>query len=189
MNKTILGTLILALPLAAAAAPENYLIDSPHSIPHFSVDQYAGLTVIYGRFDKMAGKFMIDRAAKTASVEIDIDTTSVSSGYDRRDTDIKGPGFFNVAEFPQMTYRSTGVTFNGDAPAEINGQLTLLGVSKPVALKIVQWTCKDQPFNKRPACGGIATGSLKRTDFGMKNAVPVIGDEIKLTIAFLGYKQ
>ena len=75
---------------------------------------------------------------------------------------ITSADFFNVAEFPQMSYKSSAVKFNGDAPAEVEGQLTLLGVSKPVTLKIERWVCKNHPMRKKPMCGGDASATIKR---------------------------
>ncbi len=189
------GMLLAACPLAAQAQAENYKIDPIHSFPHFGIDHF-GVSTIWGRFDKMSGTFMIDRAAKKASVELAIETASVTTGdTDKgsrprtRDDHLRQADFFNVAEFPRMTYKSTSVKFNGDAPSEIEGQLTMLGVTKPVTMKIDRWTCKDNPVSKKPMCGGNASGSFKRTDFGMKYGVPALGDEIRLMISFEGYKE
>lgn len=191
----LLGALVLAAPLAATAAPETYVIDPIHSYPHFAVD-HVGVSTIRGRFDKMSGTFSIDTAAKTGGVELVIESASISTGdHDKgarkrsRDEHLRTADFLNVAEFPKMSYKSTAVKFKGDAPAEVEGQLTLLGVSKPVTLKIERWTCKAHPFNKKPMCGGDASGSFKRTDFGMKYGVPAIGDLMTLSIGFEAYKQ
>lgn len=195
MRRLTLGALALAVPIAVTAAPETYSIDSIHSFPHFAVD-HLGVTTIWGRFDRMAGKFTIDRAAKQGGLDLAIDTASVSTGdADRgarprsRDDHLRSADFFNVAEFPRMTYKATEVTFNGDSPAEVAGQLTLLGVTRPVTLKIGRWVCKDHPFSKKPMCGGEASAVLKRTDFGMKYGVPAVGDEIRVVIGFEGYRD
>jgi polyisoprenoid-binding protein YceI len=154
------------------------------------------VSTIWGRFEKMNGTFTIDRTAKKGAVELTIETATVTTGdTDKgsrprtRDDHLRTADFFNVAEFPRMTYKSTNVKFSGDAPSEIEGQLTLLGVTKPVNIKIDRWTCKDNPMSKKPMCGGDASGSFKRTDFGMKYGVPAIGDEIRLKINFEGYKE
>lgn len=196
MNRPeLLGALAFAVPLAAAAAPETYVIDPIHSFAYFSVD-HLGVSNVRGRFNKSSGKFTLDGAAKVAALEVVIDTASVDTGDNdkgsrprSRDEHLRSADFFNVAEFPQMTYKSSAVKFNGAAPAEVEGQLTLLGVTKPVTLKIERWVCKDHPFRKKPMCGGDASGAIKRTDFGMKYGVPAIGDEIKLSINFEAYKQ
>jgi len=196
MRKALLaGALLAACPLAAFAQAETYKVDSLHSFPHFAVD-HLGVSTIWGRFDKMSGTFTIDRAGHKGAVELAIETASVTTGdIDKgarprtRDEHLRQADFFNVAEFPRMTYKSTNVKFNGDAPSEIEGQLTLLGVTKPVTMKVDRWVCKDHPISKKPMCGGNASGSFKRTDFGMKYGVPALGDEIRLLISFEGYKE
>jgi polyisoprenoid-binding protein YceI len=196
MKRVVLaGALLAAFPLAANAQAETYKVDPIHSFPHFGVDHF-GVSTIWGRFDKMSGTFTIDRAAKKGSVELVIETATVTTGdTDKgsrprtRDEHLRQADFFNVAEFPRMTYKSTNVKFNGDNPAEIEGQLTLLGVTKPVTIKLDRWTCKDHPISKKPMCGGNASGSFKRTDFGMKYGTPALGDEIRLMINFEGYKE
>ena len=196
MKRVVLaGALLAAFPLAANAQAETYKVDPIHSFPHFGVDHF-GVSTIWGRFDKMSGAFTIDRAAKKGSVELVIETASVTTGdTDKgsrprtRDEHLRQADFFNVAEFPRMTYKSTNVKFSGDNPSEIEGQLTLLGVTKPVTIKLDRWTCKDHPMSKKPMCGGNASGSFKRTDFGMKYGTPALGDEIRLMINFEGYKE
>ena len=196
MRKALLaGALLAACPLAAQAQAENYKIDPIHSFPHFGIDHF-GVSTIWGRFDKMGGTFMIDKAGKKGSVELVIETASVTTGdTDKgsrprtRDEHLRQADFFNSTEFPRMTYKSTNVKFNGDAPSEIEGQLTLLGVTKPVNIKVDRWVCKEHPVNKRAMCGGNASGSFKRTDFGMKYGTPGLGDEIRLMISFEGYKE
>jgi polyisoprenoid-binding protein YceI len=196
MKKTLLaGVLFAACPLAAHAQVETYKVDPIHSFPHFGVDHF-GVSTIWGRFEKMTGTFTIDRAAKKGSVDLAIETATVTTGDSERgsrprtrDEHLRTADFFNVAEFPRMTYKSTSVKFNGDVPSEIEGQLTLLGVSKPVTIKVDRWTCRDNPMSKKPMCGGNASGSFKRTDFGMKYGVPGVGDEVRLMINFEGYKE
>jgi polyisoprenoid-binding protein YceI len=196
MRKTLLAAALLAAcPLAAHAQAENYKVDALHSYPHFGID-HLGVSTIWGRFDKMGGTFSIDRAGKKGTVELAIEVGSVTTGDSdkgsrprTRDEHLRQADFFNVAEFPRMTYKSTNVKFNGDAPGEIEGQLTLLGVTKPVNLKVERWVCKEHPVNKRAMCGGDVTGSFKRTDFGMKYGVPALGDEVRLKINFEGYKE
>ena len=189
------GVLAAALPLAAGAQVETYKVDPIHSFPHFGVDHF-GVSTIWGRLEKMSGTFTIDRAAKKGSVDLTIETGTVNTGDGERgarprtrDENLKSADFFNVAEFPRMTYKSTNVKFAGDNPSEIEGQLTLLGVTKPVTIKIERWICRDNPMSKRPMCGGDASGSFKRSEFGMKTFVPAIGDEVKLKINFEGYRE
>ena len=193
--KSTLCAIAVVLPLTAFAAPENYTLDPLHTFPHFSVD-HLGISTMWGRFGKTTGKFMIDHAAKKASLELQVETTSIDTGDNvrgsrprARDEHLRTADFFNVQEFPHMTYKSTNVKFAGDNPSEIDGQLTLLGVTRPLNLKVDRWVCKDNPNNKKPMCGGNASGAFKRSDFGMKFAIPNVGDEIKLFVEVEGYKD
>lgn len=186
-----------ALPFAASAQVENYMVDPYHTYPHFELE-HLGTAMIRGRFDKTSGKFTLDRAAKTAALEVVIQADSVTTGdNDRgsrprtRDEHLKTADFFNVSEFPTIAYRSTAVKFAGDNPDTIEGNLTLLGVTKPLALKVEKWKCQPDPRvqGKRFMCGGNASGSFKRSDYGMKFGIPNVGDEVKLWIMVEAIRQ
>jgi len=170
---------ILAASLPLAAHAESYTVDPAHTFPHFSVS-HLGFSTMQGRFDKSSGKVTLDRAAKTGSVDIAIEAASVSTGFAKRDEHLKSPDFFNAAEFPTITYKSSAVKFKGDAPATVEGNLTMLGVTKPVTLTIDAFKCGVHPMNKKDVCGAAATGQFKRSDFGMKYGLPNVGDDIKL---------
>ena len=194
MRKALLAA-VLALPIAAQASPETYTLNPYHTYPYFEIEHW-GVSTVRGMFRKSAGKFTIDRAAKTGSLELVVETASVDTGDGdkgsrprSRDEHLRTADFFNVAEFPRMTYRSTGVKFSGESPVEIAGNLTLLGVTKPLALKVDRWVCRDNPINKKPMCGGNASGSLKRSEFGMKYQIPNVGDELKIVVAFEAEKD
>lgn len=195
MHRMTLGALALAMPLVAAAAPESYTLDPHHTFAYFAVDHF-GMSTLWGRFDKSSGKFTVDRDAKKGSLDMTVETASANTGYSEkvggqrpRDEHLKSADFFNVAEFPRMTFKASEVKFNGDNPAEVTGQLTLLGVARPLTLKIERWTCKDNPFSKKPMCGGNASGAIKRSDFGMKYMLQAVGDDVRLHVVFEGYKD
>jgi polyisoprenoid-binding protein YceI len=198
MKRFAIALVATTLPLAAAAQMESYNIDPYHTVPHFEID-HLGFATMRGRFDKPIGKFTIDRAAKTATLEVVIQTATVSTGDPERDgrprtrdEHLRSPDFFNVAEFPTMTYRATSVKFKGDDPDVIEGNLTLLGVTKPVQLKIERWRCGPDPRTqgKRYQCGGNITGAFKRSEHGMNIYLPTaLGDEVKLWMSFYGFRQ
>ena len=190
--KSLAIALAAGLPLAAMAAAENYTLDPLHTYPNFAVEHW-GLSMMQGQFEKSAGKFSFDRAAKTGSVEMTIETASVSTGDNvkgsrpqSRDDHLRNADFFNAAEFPRMTYKSTKVNFGAELPASVEGSLTLLGVTKPLTLTFERFKCGSNPFNKKERCGGNAVGKFKRSDFGMKFALGGVGDEITLNISFEG---
>jgi polyisoprenoid-binding protein YceI len=198
MKRFAIALVATTLPLAATAQVESYNIDPYHTVPYFEID-HLGFATMRGRFDKPVGKFTIDRAAKTATLEVVIQTASVSTGDPERDgrartrdEHLRSPDFFNVAEFPTMTYRATSVRFKGDDPEVIEGTLTLLGVTKPVQLKIERWKCGPDPRTqgKRYQCGGNVTGAFNRSEFGMKIFLPTaIADEVRVWMSFYGFRQ
>jgi polyisoprenoid-binding protein YceI len=187
MRKTLVASAIVAGVVGTAWA-DNYEIDSAHTIPYFSIN-HLGFSTQMGRFDKAAGKLTLDVAKKTGSVEITIDTNSVSTGFAKRDQHLKSPDFFNAAEFPNMTFKSTKVTFNGDKVASVEGNLTIMKTTKPVTLTVTSMNCGANPMNKKDACGFDATTKIKRSDYGMNYGVPAIGDEVTLILAVEAVKQ
>jgi polyisoprenoid-binding protein YceI len=195
MSKFATAILAAVLPATAIAAPENYTLDPYHTYAHFEVN-HQGFSNMRGRFDKSSGKFMLDKAAKSGTLDLVVETASISTGdNDRggrpraRDEHLRSPDFFNVVEFPRMTYKATSVKFSGDSVATVEGNLTLLGVTKPLALRMDNWKCGPNPYSKKEMCGGNASGTLKRSDFGMKYGIPAVGDELKLYMEFEGYKD
>ena len=166
-----------------------------HTFPNFTLD-HLGVSTIHGRFNKTAGKLTIDRAAKSGSIDLAVDTVSVDTGDSdkgsrprSRDEHLRSADFFNAAEFPKMTYKSTSVAFSGDNPTAIEGNLTLLGVTKPLQLTVERFKCNPAQGTGKERCGGNATGKLKRSDFGMKTGIPNLGDEITLLIEFEALKD
>lgn len=180
---------------ALAAASESYTIDPYHTIPHFALD-YFGFGTLTGHFHRTSGRFDVDRAARKASLEFAIEAASLTTGDGERgprprsrDEHLRGVDFFNVAEFPRITFRSTGARFDGETPAEIDGQLTLLGVTKPVRLKVDRWVCKEHPVYRKQSCGGNASATIRRSEFGMKYGLPGVGDEVRISTFFLGFRN
>ncbi len=189
MNKQVLIVLICATISAPVfAAPETYTIDSDHTFPSFEIS-HLGFSKHHGRFNNTSGQIVIDSAAKSGSIEVKIDTASVDTGGEKLEKHLRAEDFFNVEKFPTMTFKSNKLNFKGDKLVAAQGELTLLGVSKPVSLNIASFNCGNHPVNKKAMCGAEATATIKRSDFGMKYGVPAVGDEVKLTIQVEAYKN
>lgn len=172
----------------AAIAADSYTLDPNHSYPHFGVN-HLGFSTMYGQFNKTSGKITLDRANKTASVDVEIDAASLSTGHQKLDDHLRSADFFNVKEFPKLVFKSTKVNFKGDTPATVEGNLTLLGVTKPVTLNIDSFKCGAHPMKKSEMCGIDASTMIKRSDFGMKYGLPNVGDDVKLFIDVEAYKD
>ena len=126
-------TLATSLATPALAAPATYVIDPTHTFARFSYDHF-GLSTQLSRFDKTSGTIVLDKEARTAAVDVVIDTTSVDTGYATFNEHIQAPDFLDTAQFPTATFKSTKVDFAGDQPTAIHGNLTIKGVTRPVTL-------------------------------------------------------
>jgi polyisoprenoid-binding protein YceI len=181
MNRLLALTLAASLSSVAYAAPETYVIDSTHTKPRFEYSHF-GYSNQVSRFDTTSGKITLDVAAKTGSVDVEIDTKSVDTGYPLFNEHIQGEDFFDTAKFPTITYKSTKVNFSGDKVASVDGNLTIKGVTKPVKLVVTSSLCMPHPMAKKDACGANATAQVKRSDFNMGKYAPYVSDEVTLSI-------
>ncbi len=179
-TKLLIAALGTALSAPALAA-DSYTIDPRHTHPTYEINHF-GWSTQRGRFDNVTGKITLDRAAKRGTVEVSIDVASVSSGVDKLDEHLRSEDFFNTAKYPSMTFRSKQVNFSGDKPASVDGEFTMLGVTRPLTLTIDTFHCAPNPFAKKEACGADAVATIKRSEFGMNSLVPGLGDEVKLLI-------
>jgi polyisoprenoid-binding protein YceI len=153
---------------AAIAAPKTYEIDPKHTAPSFEADHFGGVSVWRGKFTKSSGSITLDREAGTGTVEVNIDTASVATGVEDLDKHLRGPEFFDVEKFPAATYKGRFGKFKDGAPAEVQGELTLHGVTKPVTLTLKSFKCIPHPMKKAPElCGADAHATINREDFGI----------------------
>jgi polyisoprenoid-binding protein YceI len=166
MNRTIKFAALAVLATSAAAAPEKYNIDSSHTYPSFEADHMGGLSLWRGKFNKSSGSVTLDRAAKAGSVDVTIDMASIDFGHNGMNDHAMGADIFDVKKYPVATYKGTFSKWNGDAPAEVDGQLTMHGVTKPVKLTIHSFLCK-QNMQRRQVCGADASATFNRDEFGV----------------------
>jgi polyisoprenoid-binding protein YceI len=173
---------------AAVFAADHYTIDPAHTFPRFEVNHF-GFSTHRGQFNSTAGKMVLDRTSKTGSIDIVVQTASIGTGDPKLETELRSDKFFNVEKFPTMTFRSKAVRFSGDVPANAEGELTLLGVTRPLTLTISQVKCGTHPYNKKEDCGAEVSGTLKRSDFGMKAFLPMVGDDVTMRIQVEAWKD
>lgn len=187
--KKLFALLIAAgVSLSAAAAPETYVIDGTHTFPRFEYSHF-GFSTQLSRFDSTTGKIVIDKAAKTGSVDVTIDAKSVNTGYATFNNHIQGADFLDTAKYPTITYKSTKLNFNGDTLASVDGNLTVKGVTKPVTLTVTSFKCMPHPMLKKDACGANAVAKILRSDFNAGKYAPNVGDEVTLTFAVESIKE
>lgn len=165
-RKIALAGAALTFAAATIAAPVTYNIDASHTYPSFEADHMGGLSVWRGKFNSNKGTVILDREAKTGTVDITIDTESVDFGHDKMNAHAKKSDIFDVAKYPTATYKGK-LVFEGDKPVRVDGELTLKGVTKPLALTINSFVCKPSPMLKREVCGADAEAAFNRADFGI----------------------
>jgi polyisoprenoid-binding protein YceI len=183
---SIAATLLLfSLVPAAVQAGDTFKVDSVHSTIFFKVKHF-GVGYVYGRFNQFSGTFAFDDANPAeSSFSVEVKTDSVDSNQAGRDKHLKGPDFFNVKEFPAVTFKSTGVKKIDDQNYEVTGDLTLLGVTKPITAKVERVGTAAGPRGGQVS-GFEAVFTVNRLDFGMKFMSKELGEEVKITAALEG---
>ena len=185
---TLVAAAIVTLSGAAAAAPETFVIDGTHSYPRFSYNHFGYSTQI-SRFNNTSGKIVLDKEAKTGSVDVVIDMKSVDTGYAVFNGHLQGEDFFDTEKFATATFKSTKVRFEGDKPVAVDGNLTIKGVSKPVTLALSSFQLMAHPMLKKDAIGVNATTKISRTEFNAGKYAPNVGDEVTIDLAVEAIKE
>lgn len=182
--------LALAAPLAAQATNDpatvkagDYKADPMHTLVRFEVDHF-GFSQYFGVFPAATGTLTLDpRNISAAKVDVTVPVERVSTTNATLDDELRGANWFDAARYPTIRFVSSGVTRTGPGTAKIAGTLTLHGVSKPLVLDAVFVGAGANPLSKAYTAGFQATGRLKRTDFGISKYVPLVSDEVVLTIS------
>ena len=176
------GFVMMLAAASAQAAPETYQLEKTHVDLLFAIN-HAGFTHKHGSFRELDATLVYDAQKPEAShVEVTVKTDSLDTAFAARDKDVKGPQFLDTQKFPEMTFRSTRVTRTGEQTLKVEGNLTLHGVTRPLVLEAQLNQLGPSPFDKRPTVGFSASGALRRSDFGIDRFVPLIGDEVTISI-------
>lgn len=183
------GFAIAILVTAPMVFADTYDIDPVHSVVWFRI-KHLGTSYAYGAFTGVSGAISFN-PEKTESDKIDVTvkSASVATFNDVRDEHLRGPDFFNVEKYPEITFKSTGWKATGDNRFEITGDLTMLGVTKKVTFP-ADFVGVGKGMQGEARAGFQAVFTIKRSDFGMTKYVPdVLGDEVHLTISMEGVKK
>ncbi|WP_338759514.1 YceI family protein [Massilia sp. METH4] len=181
-----IGLATTAFP--ALAAPKIYTADATHTFPRFSYS-HLGFSSQQSTFNKTSAEVVFDQAAKKASVDVSIDMKSVNTGSALFNEHIQAPDFFDTAKFPTATFKSTSVAFEGDRPVRVDGNLTIKGITRPVALTVTSFQAKPHPMMKKDAIGANAYTVIKRSEFGAGAYAPAVGDDVRIDISFEALAQ
>jgi len=173
--------------VTAHATPERFDIETHHTYPSLEFP-HMGLSIWRGKFNKSSGTVVLDRHAKTGTVDVTVEVDSINFGHELMNKAALAADLLNPEKYPTMRYKGT-IVFAGDKPASVDGQLTLLGVTKPVKLVFNSFNCIDHPFYKREACGADLEGDLNRADFGMTKYVEYDTGKIHMRISVEAVKS
>ncbi|MBY4897352.1 YceI family protein [Cupriavidus sp. AU9028] len=174
---------------AAVAAPVTYNLDPGHTYPSFEADHLGGLSKWRGKINKSSGVVTLDRQAKTGTIDVKMDMSTIDFGHNKMNEHAMSPDIFDVQAHPEATYQGKFTRFSGDVPTEAEGMLTLHGVTRPVKLEIREFKCMQHPMLKREACGADAYATFNRADFGVDYGVKMgFKPEVKLAIQVEGVR-
>jgi polyisoprenoid-binding protein YceI len=180
--------LALSASAVASAPAGNYKIDPAHSVAYFEIGHMGGISRFMARFNDINGDLVVDSPEKS-TIKVDIKTESIDSKHEALDKHLKSPDFFNAVQFPMLNFKSTAVSLNAAGEGTVTGNLSLHGVTKPVTFKLKQ-VGSGKGMKGETRVGYVASGAIKRTDFGMGYGVPgAATDEVDLRINIEAIKQ
>lgn len=184
-------SLALAVSLASAGAataappPETFKVDPVHSAVAFRV-KHMNVSYALGRFNNVSGGFTLDADDPSkAAFDVTIRADSIDTANGPRDAHLKGPDFFNVRQYPTIRFQSTSAASAGEGAYEVQGNLSLHGVTKPITVKIQQVGVAPGMRGGRVA-GVFSEFTIKRSDFGMKGMIGPLGDEVTVIVSLEG---
>lgn len=167
MNRILLALFFGGATVAAVAAPTRYTVDPDHTHPSLETDHFGGLSVWRGIFKKTTGNVVLDVAAQSGTVDVEVDTASIEFGNDKLNKHVSSADMLDAAKFPFATFQGALGGFKNGAPTLVTGTLTLHGVTRPLVLKINSFKCLQNPMSKKDVCGADATATFNRADFGV----------------------
>ena len=190
LRSIVLSALAIGLFAAQAFAADTFKIDPVHATAIFRIN-HLGSSFVYGRFDDVGGTFTVDeQKPDDVKFDVSIKAESIDSNNPARDKHLKSADFFSVKEFPTLTFKSTAVKSDGDKKYDVTGDLTIHGVTKSVNAKVDFVGTADATKMKMGFRAGYeAHLTIKRSDFGMDKMVPMVGDEVQVTVSFEGVKE
>ena len=166
----------------AAAQAGTYKLDPAHGKITWSITHF-GFSTYIGQFSHVDATLKVDpKAVGATALDVTVDTNSLGTLNPALDTHLKSKDFLDVAAFPTATFKATKVTQTGEKTADITGNLTLHGVTKPVVVHAVFNQGGVNPLDKKYSLGFAGTAEIVRSEFGIKSYVPAISDKVTLTI-------
>ena len=183
---------LIAASLLAAALPcvaaDRFKIDPEHSFAMFEYDHW-GLSFQRGRFDTTSGFIELDMETKTGSINIEIEAASISTGVGVFDRLLRSGDFFDAANHPRISFKSSRLAFDADRLIRVEGNLTIKGITRPTTLEITHFNCRHMFVYGKYACGANGFAKILRSDFEMGRYAPFVSDTVTLFIIVEALKE
>ncbi|WP_194270557.1 YceI family protein [Glaciimonas soli] len=173
---------------ASSFAVDHYKIDADHTATSFQYSRW-GFSMQHGSFDNTSGFIEIDPDTKTGTIDIDISTASVNTGSDAVNRTLRSSVFFDSKRHPDIRFISSRLIFDGDVLKQVEGNLTIKGITHPVTLGVDHFNCGSILINGKRTCG--ANGALKilRSDYNLGRYVPFLSDAVTFSIVVAAIKD
>lgn len=179
--KSLAALMLAAQAFNAGAAEESFTIDHTNTLPSFEVG-HMGFATQRGHFNRTRGVVVMDEQKKSGKVDITIDAGSISTGIRQLDQVLREVDYLNVSRHPSLSFQSSQFKFNRDKLVAVDGTFTMLGISRPISLKVTHYECGIDIATSKYICDVDAEASFKRSDYGMTKYFPVVSDDVKLKI-------
>ena len=188
-GRVLVGMVLVAMGIAGPTTSyaQKFQVDNSHSSLVFAVNHF-GLSYTYGRFNQIHGSFeLVNGELTNQGFTFTIDTESVDTNQEERDSHLRGPDFFNVQQFPEIKFQTTGLQKTGDQYL-VTGDMQILDQIRPVKFTVSRVGVGKGPFGELRA-GYFTKFSIKRSEFGMDKMIGSIGDEVSITFSFEGLSE
>ncbi|WP_310447083.1 YceI family protein [Thiobacillus sp.] len=180
MLRLALLTVLATCAVSAQAAPETYVIDNSQTVANFSISML-GVSNKPHKFEKTSGKVVIDPVTQTGSAEVTIDAASVNTGLGMLDSRMQSADFFDTANFPVITFKSSKLSLGGEQMS-LTGDLTIKGVTKSVTLNVTRFKCTSYTEYQSDTCIANASVTIKRSEFNMGKYMFLAGNDVSLNL-------
>jgi polyisoprenoid-binding protein YceI len=183
------AVLLTTMAAAAHAEPVRYRFDPTHTFVHFEL-QHFGTSTIHGRIGPLNGEAVLDRAAGTGRVQVEIDTSLASTGVAVLDARMKEGDMLAVQAYPRAYLVAERIAFDSAGRVTaLRGELTLRGVSQPLTLTALRFNCYTSPLFNREVCGGDFEGRINRSSVGITHSLPFVSDTVRLLVQVEGVRE
>lgn len=181
-------TLSLTRRATAVTAADNYAVDPVHSCVVFRI-KHLNCSNFYGRFNQVTGSFSLDADNPgNSKISVEVAASSIDTNNDARDKHLKSPEFFDVDKHAEIKFVSSGFKKAGDNKYDVEGDLTLHGVTKKITAPI-EWVGNGKGMQGEARGGLEAVFTVKRSDFGITTMPQMLGDEVRLMVSLEGVKK